>query len=86
MSEFDKWNKYNLGYTGKQAFEAGQQSQQVKIDELKKKLDCCREENKTHLEKIDEAIARCKFLKTNGGDRRTLEDIELILKGNKDEN
>ena len=39
MSEFDDWNKYNLGYTGKQAFEAGQQSQQAKIDELKKKYD-----------------------------------------------
>lgn len=39
MSEFDKWNKYNLGYTGKQAFEAGQQSQKEKIDELKKKYD-----------------------------------------------
>lgn len=56
------------------------------FQEQQKKLDCCREENKAHLQKIDEAIARCKFLKTNGGDRRTLEDIELILKGNKDEN
>ena len=56
------------------------------FQEQQKKLDCCREENKAHLEKIDEAVARCKFLKTNGGDRRTLEDIELILKGNKDEN
>lgn len=37
MSEFDDWNKYNLGYTGKQAFEAGQQSQQAKIDKLLEK-------------------------------------------------
>lgn len=34
MSEFDEWNKYNLGYTGKQAFEAGQQSRQAEIDKL----------------------------------------------------
>lgn len=34
--EFEEWNKYNLGYTGQQAFEAGQQSQQVKIDEIRK--------------------------------------------------
>ena len=39
MSEFDKWNKYNLGYTEKQAFEAGQQSQQAKIDGLQARVD-----------------------------------------------
>lgn len=36
---FEDWNKYNLGYTGKQAFEAGQQSKQAEIDELQRKYD-----------------------------------------------
>ena len=49
MIDFDELNKNDLGYNGvptyEKGFEAGQQSQQAKIDELKKKLDCCREEN-----------------------------------------
>ena len=36
---FDEWNKYNLGYTGREAYEAGAQSQQAKIGILQIKLN-----------------------------------------------
>ena len=54
-----------------------------------KKLDCCREENKAHLEKIDELQARINSL-TNINEslvayKNQLLD-ELEEKGNKDEN
>lgn len=35
MSDFEKWAKYNLGYTGKEAFEAGQASKKAEIEKLK---------------------------------------------------
>lgn len=35
------------------AYVQGIKSQQAKIDELKKKLDCCREENKALLDKLN---------------------------------
>ena len=92
--EFEKWcyqNKWNTfrypdnWENGGEYCDSFVNGAWYAFQEQQKKLDCCREENKAHLEKINEAITRCKFLKTNGGDRRTLEDIELILKGNKDE-
>ena len=55
--------------------------QQAKIDELKKKLDCCREENKAHLEKIDEAWNE---LDDRNSKEYIIENLEKILKGNKD--
>ena len=82
MIDFEQWYEQEIGSENKPEYETAKWAWEYQ----QKKLDCCREENKAHLEKIDEAVARCKFLKTNGGDRRTLEDIELILKGNKDEN
>ena len=121
MSEFDNWKeeqeRIHNDYDAENAWYAGQQSQQAKIDELqklrsldemainqlaqanqvwqikcdglKKKLDCCREENKAHLEKIDELQARINSL-TNINEslvayKNQLLD-ELEEKGNKDEN
>lgn len=34
MNNFEQWNKCNLGYTGKEAYEAGQQSRQAEVDRL----------------------------------------------------
>lgn len=58
--------------------------------EQQKKLDCCREENKAHLEKIDELQARvdealnmlCKLQYSSG--ERIYGEVGGILKGNKD--
>ena len=36
---FEEWNKYNLGCTGREAYEAGAQSQQAKIGILQIKLN-----------------------------------------------
>lgn len=56
---------------------------QIKCDELQKKLDCCREENNVHLEKIDDALnALCKLQYSSGA--RIYNDVGNILKGNKD--
>ena len=32
--DFKEWSKYNLGYTGEDAYKAGQQSKQAEIDAL----------------------------------------------------
>ncbi len=37
--DFKEWSKYNLGYTGEDAYKAGQQSKQAEIDALKAKID-----------------------------------------------
>ena len=37
--DFKEWSKYNLGYTGEEAYEAGQQSKQAEIDALQKRID-----------------------------------------------
>ena len=90
MSEFDV-NGYNTHECDihNHGYYLGAQSQQAKIDELQKKIDCCREENKAHLEKIDGVL---KILK-DWDDQSYRDDmdqltgeIEDILKGNKDEN
>lgn len=88
MSEFDIFfdeyeNKHNCSPEKYECFEAGAQSQQAKIDELQKKLDCCQEENKAHLEKIDEAWNE---LDDRNSKEYIIENLEKILKGNKDEN
>ena len=64
---------------------------QVKCDELQKKLDCCREENKAHLEKIDELQGRIDeavdYVSESAGVNLTSEiALNDILEGNKDEN
>ena len=51
------------------------------FQEQQKKLDCCREENKAHLEKIDTALGILSNMKQYGVD-----EAIYILKGNKDEN
>lgn len=63
------------------------------FQELQKKLDCCREENKAHLEKIEEFQARInKVMKyvsespLKDVSRRAMINFMDILKGNKDEN
>lgn len=53
------------------------------FQEQQKKLDCCREENKAHLEKIDEAWNE---LDDRNSKEYIIENLEKILKGNKDEN
>ena len=95
MSEFEEWNKYNLGYTGQQAFEAGQQSQQAKIDELIKQRDsfikahhiaiddvCVHAAKNKELQgRIDEALnTLCKLQYSSG--ERIYNDVGNILKGN----
>ena len=37
--DFKEWSKYNLGYTGEDAYKAGQQSKQAEIDALKNLID-----------------------------------------------
>lgn len=37
--DFKEWSKYNLGYTGEDAYKAGQQSKQAEIDALKEKIN-----------------------------------------------
>ena len=37
--DFKEWSKYNLGYTGEDAYKAGQQSKQAEIDELQKRIN-----------------------------------------------
>lgn len=37
--DFKEWSKYNLGYTGEEAYKAGQQSKQAEIDALKAKVN-----------------------------------------------
>ena len=49
--------------------------------EQQKKLNCCREENKAHLEKIDGAWNE---LDDRNSKEYIIENLEKILKGNKD--
>lgn len=79
MSEFKKWwcawtgsDKLPENTDIRYAFEAGQQSQQAKIDELQARIDAALEKCYTGIRK-------------QGGDYY-LELVEDILKGNKDEN
>ena len=37
--DFKEWSKYNLGYTGEDAYKAGQQNKQAEIDALKAMID-----------------------------------------------
>ena len=76
MSEFDKhWNEWAIASNcpeneAKIHFEAGQQSQQAKIDELQAK--------------VDEALNMlCKL--QHSSSERIYNDVGNILKGNKDE-
>lgn len=76
MSEFDKhWNEWAIASNctedeAKIHFEAGQQSQQAKIDELQARVD-------------DALNTLCKLQYSSG--ERIYNDVGNILKGNKDE-
>lgn len=96
MSEFEKWyEKEKLsGWAdrvwAKLAYETGQQSQQAKTNDLQAKLVCCREENKGLLNKINEALGLIKnnthlIGKTHPSIDDLIEDVESILKGNKND-
>ena len=55
-----------------------------------KRLDCCREENKAHLEKIDDLKARVdkamKYIEPSDElSHKAYRDLVKILKGNKDD-
>ena len=75
MSEFDKhWNEWAIASNctegeAKIHFEAGQQSQQAKIDELQSRVD----EAMKYIEPSDELS------------HKAYRDLVKILKGNKDE-
>ena len=85
MSEFDKFVKGNFkNLTGstkafmKEAYEAGQQSQQAKIDELQARIDA-----------VEKWVNKEKFVPTETwitDDIIWAEELLDILKGNKDEN
>lgn len=84
QSQQDKIDLLEKELTETQAFLNKQNHiKQAKIDELQKKLDCCQEENKAHLEKIDEAWNE---LDDRNSKEYIIENLEKILKGNKDEN
>ena len=78
MSEFDNWKeeqeRIHNDYDAENAWYAGQQSQQAKIDELQKR--------------IDEASNKIDFWVggKNGDAIHVAKSIGNILKGNKDEN
>ena len=102
MSEFDKhWDTHCISSNceedeAKIHFEAGQQSQQAKIDELQKRIDDL-EQNKicirNILEKLDAAESKLnkiaiqaqKKLETFGSALRFKDAVQDILKGNKDD-
>ena len=80
MSEFNEWygeegEKLHIyrdeKWIAKHGFEAGQQSQQAKIDELQARID-------------DALNTLCKLQYSSG--ERIYNDVGNILKGNKDEN
>lgn len=96
MIDFDELNKNDLGYNGvptyEKGFEAGQQSQQAKIDQLNKKnseekriLHNVIEMNQAKIDelqgRVDEVLKILDGMRHNG----SYKAID-ILKGNKDEN
>jgi hypothetical protein len=100
MSEFEDYfseyeNKHNCSPEKRECFEAGQQSQQSKIDQLNKKnseekriLHNVIEMNQSKIDelqgRIDEAM---DYIAESGGVNLTSEmALNHILKGNKDEN
>jgi len=100
MSEFDNWKeeqeRIHNDYDAENAWYAGQQSQQAKIDLLEKELTetqaFLNKQNHIKQAKIDELQARidealntlCKLQYSSG--ERIYNDVGNILKGNKDEN
>ena len=104
MSEFDNWKeeqeRIHNDYDAENAWYAGQQSQQAKIDELQKlrsldemAINQLAQANQVWQIKCDElqaridgALEKCYIgIRKQGGDHY-LELVEDILKGNKDEN
>lgn len=87
MSEFDEWYEKEAlnGWVDKEwmmiSFEAGQQSQQAKIDELQARID----ELKKHSLMLREAA---NSWNCSEGEKNILisqaDDLDRILKGNKD--
>ena len=101
MSEFEDYfseyeNKHNCSPEKRECFEAGQQSQQAKIDQLNEKhseekriLHNVIEMNQAKIDelqaRIDDALnTLCKLQYSSG--ERIYNDVGNILKGNKDEN
>ena len=101
MSEFEDYfseyeNKHNCSPEKRECFEAGQQSQQAKIDQLNEKnseekriLHNVIEMNQAKIgelqARIDDALnTLCKLQYSSG--ERIYNDVGGILKGNKDEN
>ena len=81
MIDFEQWYEQEIGSENKPEYEAAKWAWEYQ----QKKLDCCREENKAHLEKIDDALnTLCKLQYSSG--ERIYNDVGNILKGNKDEN
>ena len=84
-----KGDWYLSPYEGCREDEAFLEGAWYAFQKQQKKLDCCREENKAHLEKIDDLQARIDSLININESlvaykNQLLEDIEE--KGNKDEN
>ena len=100
MSEFDIFfdeyeNKHNCSPEKRECFEAGQQSQQSKIELLEKELTETQAflNNQNHIKqaKIDELQARVdealEYLNNlSWASELDVENVTNILKGNKDEN
>ena len=85
----DQENEYTSSFDGFQNMVIWLNGAWYEFQKQQKKLDCCREENKAHLEKIDDLQARIDSL-TNINEslaayKNQLLD-ELEEKGNKDEN
>ena len=60
MSEFEEWSNFNLGYTGQEAYEAGQQSKQVEVNRLNSVIDGL---NTHHLNYVNGVLeAEAKYL------------------------
>ena len=85
---FDELNKVDLGYNGFTDFEAGQQSKQAEIDEIKWLLKNANGQaddlvlRNIELQKqIDEALEKCHTGIRKQGGNYYLELIEYILKG-----
>lgn len=75
MSEFDEWYEQEMGSENKPEYEAAKlawQAQQAKIDELQTRID-------GGLKIADDLMGEIQNYKLG-------EDLENILKGNKDEN
>jgi len=88
MSEFEKWflsngipldTDFNVA---KRAFEAGQQSQQAKIDELQARIDA----TEAWIEANKKTIALSEWHGYTTEEYVDVDDLLDTLKGNKDEN